>query len=434
MWKRLGRGGAALALALAAGGASAAGQAQGLLRLCRPERRRRLDASSTTSGRQRVEKELGDKVETDLRRERAGRPGRRARHRAPRARRLQAHLHHLVRLHGPDAQGRREVPGREVRARHRLQDAPTTSTTYNARFYEGRYIIGQIAAKMSKTGVAGYIVSFPIPEVVMGINSFMLGAQSVNPDFKVKIVWVNSWFDPGKEGDAAKALFDQGVDIIAQHTDSTGAAADRRGARAARLRPVARHDQVRAEGAAHRRSSTTGARTTSRASRRCSTAPGSRRRAGTASRTGTVMMAPYTNMPDDVEGDGRGHRRPRSSPASCIRSPARSPSRTARKSAEPARSLDDGDAARHELLRQGRRRQAAAIAAGVAVERTDGRAPIRGAPVSRLTAACRTMSAFLVDWLNLARPLGPPGRRHRLDRHVVLFHRARPQPAQARAA
>ena len=94
-------------------------------------------------------------------------------------------------------------------------------TTYNARFYQGRYIIGQIAAKMSKTGTAGYIVSFPIPEVVMGINSFMLGAQSVNPDFKLKIVWINSWMDPAKEGDAAKALFDQGVDIITQHTDST---------------------------------------------------------------------------------------------------------------------------------------------------------------------------------------------------------------------
>jgi basic membrane protein A len=64
-------------------------------------------------------------------------------------------------------------------------------------------------------------VSFPIPEVVMGINSFMLGAQSVNPDFKLKIVWINSWMDPAKEGDAARALFDQGVDIITQHTDST---------------------------------------------------------------------------------------------------------------------------------------------------------------------------------------------------------------------
>ena len=94
-------------------------------------------------------------------------------------------------------------------------------TTYNAKFHEGRYVIGQIAAKMSKSGTAGYIVSFPIPEVIAGINAFMLGAQSVNPDFKVKIVWVNSWYDPGKEADAAKVLFSQGADIIVQHTDST---------------------------------------------------------------------------------------------------------------------------------------------------------------------------------------------------------------------
>ncbi|MGW9230340.1 BMP family ABC transporter substrate-binding protein [Pseudorhizobium sp. NPDC055634] len=94
-------------------------------------------------------------------------------------------------------------------------------STYNARFYEGRYIQGQIAAKLSEKGVAGYIASFPIPEVVMGINSFMLGAQSVNPEFKVKVVWANTWFDPGKEADAAKALIDQGVDILTQHTDTT---------------------------------------------------------------------------------------------------------------------------------------------------------------------------------------------------------------------
>ncbi|MGI6853095.1 BMP family ABC transporter substrate-binding protein [Mesorhizobium sp. 1B3] len=93
--------------------------------------------------------------------------------------------------------------------------------TYNSRFYEGRYVQGVIAAKMSKAGLAGYIASFPIPEVVMGINAFMLGAQSVNPDFKVKVVWANTWFDAGKEADAAKALIDQGVDIITQHTDST---------------------------------------------------------------------------------------------------------------------------------------------------------------------------------------------------------------------
>ena len=92
---------------------------------------------------------------------------------------------------------------------------------YNLRWYEGRYIMGQIAAKVSKSHTAGYIVSFPIPEVVMGINAFMLGAQSVDPNFKIKIVWVNSWFDPGKEADAAKALIDQGADILVQHTDST---------------------------------------------------------------------------------------------------------------------------------------------------------------------------------------------------------------------
>ena len=94
-------------------------------------------------------------------------------------------------------------------------------STYIARFYEGRYVIGQIAARVSKSGIAGYVASFPIPEVVRGINAFMLGAQSVNPDFKVKVVWVNSWFDPGKEADAAKVMIGQGADIITQHTDST---------------------------------------------------------------------------------------------------------------------------------------------------------------------------------------------------------------------
>jgi basic membrane protein A and related proteins len=93
--------------------------------------------------------------------------------------------------------------------------------TYNAKFHEGRYVIGQIAARLSETGTAGYVASFPIPEVVSGINAFMLGAQSVNPDFKVRVVWVNSWYDPGKEADAAKVLFGQGADMITQHTDST---------------------------------------------------------------------------------------------------------------------------------------------------------------------------------------------------------------------
>ncbi|GEO17445.1 BMP family ABC transporter substrate-binding protein [Microvirga aerophila] len=97
--------------------------------------------------------------------------------------------------------------------------APNLST-YAAKFHEGRYIIGQIAGKMSKSGTIGYVGAFPIPEVVAGINSYFLGAQSVNPNIKIKVVWANSWYDPAKEADAAKALLDQGVDIIAQHTDS----------------------------------------------------------------------------------------------------------------------------------------------------------------------------------------------------------------------
>jgi simple sugar transport system substrate-binding protein len=96
-------------------------------------------------------------------------------------------------------------------------------STYSARWYQGRYIQGEIAAKMSKKGVLGYVGSFPIPEVVSGINATMLGAQKINPDIKVKIIWVNSWFDPGKEADAAKALLDQGADVIMQHTDSPAA-------------------------------------------------------------------------------------------------------------------------------------------------------------------------------------------------------------------
>jgi simple sugar transport system substrate-binding protein len=97
--------------------------------------------------------------------------------------------------------------------------APNLST-YAAKFHEGRYVIGQIAGKMTKSGTIGYVGAFPIPEVVAGINSYFLGAQSVNPAVKLKVVWANSWYDPAKEADAGTALLDQGVDVIAQHTDS----------------------------------------------------------------------------------------------------------------------------------------------------------------------------------------------------------------------
>jgi basic membrane protein A len=100
--------------------------------------------------------------------------------------------------------------------------APNVAT-YNARFYEGRHVIGLIAGKMTKTNTIGYIASFPIPEVVMGINAAYLAAKSVNPNVKIKVIWVSTWFDPGKETDAAKALVDQGADILMQHTDSPAA-------------------------------------------------------------------------------------------------------------------------------------------------------------------------------------------------------------------
>ena len=94
-------------------------------------------------------------------------------------------------------------------------------STYAARFYEGRTILGTIAGTMTKSNVIGYVASFPIPEVIRGINSFTLAAQKVNPNIKTKIVWAFTWYDPGKEAEAAKALIDQGADVIAQHTDST---------------------------------------------------------------------------------------------------------------------------------------------------------------------------------------------------------------------
>jgi simple sugar transport system substrate-binding protein len=98
--------------------------------------------------------------------------------------------------------------------------APNVATA-NARFYEGRYLAGVLAGKMSKSHVAGYVAAFPIPEVLQGINAFTRGMRSVDPKAEVKVVWVNSWFDPGKERDAAITLMGQGADIVTHHTDST---------------------------------------------------------------------------------------------------------------------------------------------------------------------------------------------------------------------
>lgn len=92
---------------------------------------------------------------------------------------------------------------------------------YNARFYEGRYLAGIVAGSMTKTNKLAYVAAFPIPEVLQGINAYVRGAQSVNPDIELSVVWTNSWFDPGREREASDALIDQGADVVTHHTDST---------------------------------------------------------------------------------------------------------------------------------------------------------------------------------------------------------------------
>ncbi|HET7864013.1 MAG TPA: BMP family ABC transporter substrate-binding protein [Burkholderiaceae bacterium] len=93
--------------------------------------------------------------------------------------------------------------------------------TYDSRTYEGAYMAGVVAGKMTKTNTLGVVASIPIPEVIRNINSFTLGAQSVNPKVKTKVVWVNKWFDPPKEGEGAQGLINQGADVLLQNTDSS---------------------------------------------------------------------------------------------------------------------------------------------------------------------------------------------------------------------
>ncbi len=92
---------------------------------------------------------------------------------------------------------------------------------YDARFYEGRAVLGTMAGMLTRTNKIGYIGSYPVPEVIQGINSTFLHARKVNPDVELVVIWAYTWFDPAKEADAAKAMIEQGVDVILQHTDST---------------------------------------------------------------------------------------------------------------------------------------------------------------------------------------------------------------------
>ena len=93
--------------------------------------------------------------------------------------------------------------------------------TYDSRTYEGAYMAGVIAGGMTKTNTLGVVGSVPIPEVIRNINSFTLGAQSVNPKIKTRVVWINSWFDPPKETEAAQSLLNGGADVLFQNTDSS---------------------------------------------------------------------------------------------------------------------------------------------------------------------------------------------------------------------
>jgi len=93
---------------------------------------------------------------------------------------------------------------------------------YFGRIYQPRYLSGMVAGSMTKSKVLGYVAAFPIPEVIRGINAFTLGAQAVNPEVTVRVVWTKTWYDPAKEKEAAQSLLDVGADVIAQHQDSPG--------------------------------------------------------------------------------------------------------------------------------------------------------------------------------------------------------------------
>ncbi|WPH19295.1 BMP family ABC transporter substrate-binding protein [Variovorax paradoxus] len=135
----------------------------------------------------------------------------------------------------------KDFPGVKFESITGYKTAPNVATA-NARYYEGRYLAGIAAGRMTRTNIAGYVAGFPIPEVLQGINAFTLGMRSVNPNAKVAVVWLNEWFDPPKERDAAMALFNQNADVIAFHTGSTAvmAAAQERGKMA-----VAYHSDMR---------------------------------------------------------------------------------------------------------------------------------------------------------------------------------------------
>jgi basic membrane protein A len=138
----------------------------------------------------------------------------------------------------------KDFPGVKFESITGYKTAPNVAVA-NARYYEGRYLAGIAAGRMTKTHVAGYVAGFPIPEVLQGINAFTLGMRSVDPQAQVKVVWLNAWFDPPREREAAMTLFNQDADVVAFHTgsDAVMAAAQERGKMA-----VAYHSDMRKAG------------------------------------------------------------------------------------------------------------------------------------------------------------------------------------------
>ena len=116
-----------------------------------------------------------------------------------------------------------DFPGVKFEHAGGYKTAPNV-TTYNARYYEGRWLAGLLAGRSSKSGIAGYVAGFPVPEVVQGINAFTLGMRAANPKAQVKVVWLNTWFDPPKEREAALTLIAQGADVLTNHSASPAVA------------------------------------------------------------------------------------------------------------------------------------------------------------------------------------------------------------------
>ena len=191
-----------------------------------------LDAGWTTqhdAGRRQLQTQLGDQVQTTVVADVAEGPD------AERViRDLAANGNDIIFTTSfgymePTLRVAREFPQVKFESITGYQRAANVATA-NARYYEGRYLSGIAAARLSQTGVAGFVAGFPIPEVIQGVNAFLLGMRSVNPKAQVKVLWLNAWFDPPREREAAMALMNEGADVLSFQVASTavmGAAQER---------------------------------------------------------------------------------------------------------------------------------------------------------------------------------------------------------------